>query len=159
MKRLTTDSPTSNVEMLLNFAYSKDGRVTLRGLAGGDGDVDLCDYIEQQRRELGFDCGVCAADVMDGACMECDCVLAVLNVLAIQAAELRSRLAMYEDAGPVREKGEWVHCNGKSNLWYCSKCGEKIKYNPTRRTYNIEKKRVDEVNKLCRNCGADMRKG
>lgn len=59
----------------------------------------------------------------------------------------------------VREKGEWVHCNGKSNLWYCSKCGEKIKYNPTRRTYNIEKKRVDEVNKLCRNCGADMRKG
>ena len=59
----------------------------------------------------------------------------------------------------VREKGEWVHCNGKSNLWYCSKCGEKIQYNPTRRTYNIEKKRVDEVNKLCRNCGADMRKG
>lgn len=52
--------------------------------------------------------------------------------------------------------GEWVHCNGKSNLWYCSECGEKILYNPTRRTYNIEKRPVHEVNKYCRGCGAKM---
>lgn len=52
--------------------------------------------------------------------------------------------------------GRWIHCNGKSNLWYCSECGEKISYNPTRRTYNIEKRPVYEVNKHCRNCGAKM---
>lgn len=53
-------------------------------------------------------------------------------------------------------RGEWVHCNGKSNLWYCSVCGEKILYNPTRRTYNIEKRPVHAVNKFCRGCGAKM---
>ena len=52
--------------------------------------------------------------------------------------------------------GRWIHCQGKSNLWYCSECGEKILYNPTRRTYNIEKRPVHEVNKYCRGCGAIM---
>lgn len=52
--------------------------------------------------------------------------------------------------------GEWIHCQGKSNLWYCSACGEKILYNPTRRTYNIAKRPVHEVNKYCRGCGAKM---
>lgn len=59
------------------------------------------------------------------------------------------------DAEPVRH-GNWVHCNGKSNLWYCSECGEKIIYNPTRRTYKIEKLPVYAINKRCRNCGAKM---
>ena len=52
--------------------------------------------------------------------------------------------------------GRWIHCKGKSNLWYCSECGEKILYNPTRRTYNIEKRPVHEVNKYCRCCGTKM---
>ena len=56
---------------------------------------------------------------------------------------------------PVRH-GRWIHCEGKSNLWYCSECGEKIIYNPTRRTYRPKKKPVYEVNKRCRNCGARM---
>lgn len=80
-----------------------------------------------------------------------------------------SSWAHYVDAIFVAEKvpaaadvvevkhGRWVHCNGKSTIWYCSECGEKIMYNPTRKTYNIEKKPVHEVNKHCRNCGADMR--
>ena len=55
--------------------------------------------------------------------------------------------------------GRWIHCSGKSNLWYCSECGEKILYNPTRRTYNIEKRPVHEVNKYCRGCGAIMNGG
>lgn len=147
MKRLTTDSPASNTEMLLNFAYVKDGRVTLRGLDDGEGDVDLCDYIEQQRRELGFDCGVWATDVMDGACMECDCVLAVLNILAIQAAELRARLAMYEDAGPMREKGEWKYIGGDE--WCCSVCGY---------VASTEGRWEPMMDDFCRGCGADMRK-
>ncbi len=54
--------------------------------------------------------------------------------------------------------GEWVRCDGKSNLWYCSECGDKILYNPTRRTYNIRKRPVNEVNKYCRCCGAKMDK-
>lgn len=96
LDRLTTDNPQRNIEVLLNWAYAEDGRVKLRA-AGGEEGVDLCEYIEQQRRELGFDCGVFASDVMDGTCMECDCVLAILNIVAIQAAELRSKLAYYED--------------------------------------------------------------
>lgn len=56
----------------------------------------------------------------------------------------------------VERRGRWVHCNGKSNLWYCSECGEKILYNQTRRTYNIEKRKVHEINKCCRACGAIM---
>lgn len=59
------------------------------------------------------------------------------------------------DAEPVRH-GRWIHCKGKSNLWYCSECGEKINYNQKRRTYNIKKRPVYEVNKRCRACGAKM---
>jgi RNase P subunit RPR2 len=50
----------------------------------------------------------------------------------------------------------WVHCNKKSNRWYCSNCGEKILYNPRRRTYNIEKRPVHEVKRYCRGCGAKL---
>lgn len=96
LKRLTTDNPEKNIETLLNYAYAEDGWVKLRSTGGEEG-VDLCDYIEQQRRELGFDCGVFSTDVRDGACMECDCVLAILNIVAIQAAELRGKLKYYED--------------------------------------------------------------
>ena len=35
------------------------------------------------------------------------------------------------DAEPVRH-GRWIRCKGKSNLWYCSECGEKILYNPNK---------------------------
>lgn len=59
------------------------------------------------------------------------------------------------DPEPVRH-GHWIHCNGKSNLWYCSECGEKIIYNPTRKTYKPEKLPVYAVNKHCRGCGIRM---
>ena len=62
------------------------------------------------------------------------------------------------DAEPVRH-GQWIHCKGKSNLWYCSECGEKIIYNPTRKTYKPNKKPVHEENKRCRSCGAKMDRG
>ena len=52
----------------------------------------------------------------------------------------------------------WIHCEGKSNLWYCSNCGEKIIYNPTRKTYKHDKQDVSEVNRFCRHCGAKMQK-
>lgn len=59
------------------------------------------------------------------------------------------------DAEPVRH-GRWVKCQGKSNIWYCSECGEKINYKQNRRTYNIPKVPVWQKNKRCRNCGAKM---
>lgn len=52
--------------------------------------------------------------------------------------------------------GRWVHCDGKSIVWYCSECGGKILYNPNPRTYNIKKLKVEQYNKFCRNCGAKM---
>lgn len=37
-------------------------------------------------------------------------------------------------------------------------CGA-IVYNPTRKTYNVRKKNVAEVNQFCRACGAKMDAG
>lgn len=56
---------------------------------------------------------------------------------------------------PVRH-GHWVPCMGKSHIWYCSVCGERINYNQAHRTYKIEKKPVYEVHRWCRKCGAKM---
>ena len=50
----------------------------------------------------------------------------------------------------------WIHCKGKSSLWYCSCCGEKIIYSQERKTYKPTKKPVHELNKYCRHCGAKM---
>lgn len=52
--------------------------------------------------------------------------------------------------------GRWVRAAGKSNIWYCSVCGDKINYKQNRRTYNIPKVPVEQKNKFCRNCGAKM---
>lgn len=43
----------------------------------------------------------------------------------------------YVDAEPVRH-GRWIHCNGKSNIWYCSACGEKIIYNPIKKHTSLK---------------------
>lgn len=58
-------------------------------------------------------------------------------------------------AAPVRY-GRWIKAKGKTNLWYCSECGEKILYNPKKRIYNVLKLPVFEKNKFCRSCGAKM---
>lgn len=82
------------------------------------------------------------------------------NDFAMSLADLTSLREVLEDCPTVDAvevvHGEWIHCQGKSNLWYCSACGEKVLYNPTRRTYNIAKRPVHEVNKYCRCCGAKM---
>lgn len=94
MKRLTTDKPTSAVEAMLNYAYAKDGKVFLR-YGDGEEDIDLCEYIS---RESGRNsCRNSPEEVMEGGCLECDCVFAVLHIVATQAAELRERLKFYED--------------------------------------------------------------
>lgn len=100
MKRLTTDEPKSNLEAMLNYAYAKDGKVYL-SYADGEEHVDLCEYIAKNACCEEVD----ANAVMEGACMECDCKTAILNVVAIQAAELRERLEYYED---LEEAGRLV---------------------------------------------------
>lgn len=64
-------------------------------------------------------------------------------------------LAPAVEAEPIRH-GRWIRGKGKQNVWYCSECGERIVYNPDRRTYKPAKKPVHEVNRRCRCCGAHM---
>lgn len=61
----------------------------------------------------------------------------------------------------VVRHGYWIHCKGKSNLWYCSECSEQILFNPNPRTWqgsNKSKRSVSELNRFCRGCGAKMDK-
>ena len=126
--RLTTDDPTNNTQTMLNYAYAKDGRVFLR-YGDGEEDIDLCEYIS--REAAGKHCRPTPEEIMDGACLECDCPLAILYVVATQAAELRARLKEYEDTTerhtPKRpefwgdgydENGELIYDNAK-----CPNCG------------------------------------
>lgn len=96
MSRLTTDNPTNNIEALLNFARAENGRVVL-SYANGEEEKDLCEYVAEVAREKG--CNLTSVGVMNGSCLECDCELAILYVVAVQAAELRARLKAYEDTG------------------------------------------------------------
>ena len=93
-ERLTTDKPYNNLTSMLNFAYAKDGDVYLR-YADGEEDKRLVDYIAKIAKEKG--CEHTADDILDDGCVECDCEVAVLHAVAIQAAELRARLAELED--------------------------------------------------------------
>ncbi|MDD6642707.1 MAG: hypothetical protein PUF80_00540 [Firmicutes bacterium] len=103
MKRFTTDNPETNCERLLNFSYCEDKNVKLL-YAGGKEHVDLIGYIADMSKDLG--CNLTPEDIMDGACMDCDCVLSVLYVAAIQGAELREQLKRYEDTGLTPKEAE-----------------------------------------------------
>lgn len=92
--RLTTDNPTNNTQTMLNYAYAKDGRVFLR-YGNGKEDIDLCEYVAETATENY--CKHTPEEIMDGACMECDCPFAILYTVATQAAELREKLKEYED--------------------------------------------------------------
>lgn len=100
-KRLTTDSPNGNCETMMNYAYAKDNRVILR-YGDGEEDIDLCEYIAKEAKEIG--CNLSSDDVMEGACIECDCPLAILYVVATQAAELRGRLKEIEDKNEIKNE-------------------------------------------------------
>lgn len=76
-------------------------------------------------------------------------------VMAIRDIKALISVVPTVDAVPLKH-GRWIHCKWKSSIWYCSVCGDKIIYNPTRKTYKPSKKLVSEINKYCRNCGARM---
>lgn len=146
--RLTTDNPTNNTQQMLNYAYDKDGRVFLR-YGSGEEDIDLCDYIAQEATTIH--CHPSPEDVLEGACLDCDCPLAILHVVATQAAELRARLKEYEDCeerqSPKTPNNVSLtdykfsydcpscgtnhtneYCGTISKLPYCSICGQKLSW-------------------------------
>ena len=92
MKRMTTDNPQLNIERLLNMARAEGGQVMLYL---GDEVITLTEYVAKCAKEYG--CDVTQESVMDGDnCCECDCPVAILNLLGIQAAENNARLKMIE---------------------------------------------------------------
>jgi len=66
------------------------------------------------------------------------------------------------DMEPIKH-GHWIRGKNKSAfpakpspIWYCSCCGEMIRYNDSTCVYQKIKKKVNEVNPRCRRCGARM---
>lgn len=92
MKRMTTDNPQLNIERLLNTARAENNQAVLHL---GDKVITLTEYVVKCAKEHG--CDVTLESVMDGDnCCECDCPVAILNILGIQAAENNARLKMIE---------------------------------------------------------------
>lgn len=90
---------------------------------------------------------------------------AVINITAETGAwETQNRVGELPaaDVEPVRH-GRWIRGKNKSAfpakhpaIWYCSCCGEMIRYNDSMGAYQKIKKKVNEVNPRCRRCGAKM---
>lgn len=95
LKRLTTDNPKGNFERLMNYAYAKNNRTHL-SYAGGKYDVDLCEYVSDLAKAKGYDFSP-EFIMEDGLFDNCDDDFAILYYCAVQAAELRARLKLYED--------------------------------------------------------------
>jgi len=93
-ERLTTDNPKSNREKLMNYAYEKGYGVRLSYTNSEEG-VALGEYLSTMAHDMG--CYHSSEDILGGACSRCSCEVAVMNAVAIQAAELRTRLKEYED--------------------------------------------------------------
>lgn len=112
MKRLTTDTPSDNIQAALNLFYVKDGWTWVRG--GGPApeyrDVSLCDYIRDIVR-VHIPSEKLPADddklsmVMSEWLLEgygtAEGIIATLYTAGWAFAELRHKLMRYEDTGPV----------------------------------------------------------
>ena len=93
MERLTKKNPGTNLERLLNFAIAKDKQVVLDY---GFEKKPLVQVVVEKAKEIGCDASEQAV-MWEGQCMECDCAVALMNMLAVQAAELHARLSKIED--------------------------------------------------------------
>lgn len=128
-KRMTTDNPKGSVEAMLNFAKAKDGNVIL-SYAGGEESIDLCEYLFEEAKKLGYNCVSSAEGILEGDCLFCDCIINVLYTAAVQAAELHGRLKMLEDKienGKLIFKNECSKCryaNVPNDKFPCSQCSD-----------------------------------
>ena len=115
--------------------------------------------IELALTDIETTCGHCPYEGEPNGCNRPGGTCKMFDV-ALDAAEI---IAQFE-AQMVRDLdaaqgAHWIPCAGKSHIWYCSRCGERINYNQARRTYKPEGKPVHEVNRGCRGCGAKMMEG
>lgn len=95
MKRLTTDNPKGNFENLMNFAFEKDHKAFL-SYADGEENAELCSYVSKLAKQKGID--LSPEEIMEDGLMDFpDEDFSVLYYCAVQAAELRARLKLYED--------------------------------------------------------------
>ena len=97
LSKLVTDFPMTNLEVMLNYAYEKNGRVYLHYADGTEG-YELCNYVSNQLANLGYE--VSPKEIMENGVSfgnEETEPLAVLYTVTVQAAELRARLKQYEE--------------------------------------------------------------
>lgn len=93
VKKLVTDDPKNNFEMVNNAVGIDENRnVFLRGL---DEDVDLLKYCNDICIEKCYESS--NIEYSDPLCLECDCPIANLYVLATGMAQLRETLKVYEN--------------------------------------------------------------
>jgi hypothetical protein len=128
-KRYTTDKPEGNVDGYRNVAFIKNREVYLRGIDDGN-DMSLDAYC---KKECKAKCDIDFSDVpVDEFAenMECDCPVSVAYFTALAAAELREKLARYEDTGLEPEEikqPKRIHIknqlNDKLTIEFC--CGNK----------------------------------
>ena len=109
--RLTTDNPQNNTEAALNLVYVKDGQAWVRngGPDPGYPDVTLYDYMRliiADHGPMSFKADITddeIGDALDDALFDGietkEGLCAMLYTLAWASAELRQRLAAYEDTG------------------------------------------------------------
>ena len=128
MERLTTDNPRNNTEMALNLVYVKDGQAWVRngGPCPGYPDVTLYDYMRliiADHGPMSIKTGLTddeLGDALDDALFDGietkEGLCAMLYTLAWAFAELRQRLAAYEDTGLTPEGMEAIKTSlmGKS---------------------------------------------
>lgn len=102
MKKIITDSPDGNTELMHNRVFVKDGYVWLRRMGEHGEDIDLIDYCKKQCCLHNSGCDA-ITEQYDGAesfgelMMDCDCIIAHLYWLAVGFAEVRQRLMKYEN--------------------------------------------------------------
>ena len=119
MKKLVTDTPENNMEVMMNLAFVKNKEVWIRG-GGIDGDdctlVDFSKQLCMKNHECQFDDGFPPDIAKDDfgqigdlfmECSMCGCPIGTVYFIAIQAAELRERLRIYEDKSePIKPTSE-----------------------------------------------------
>lgn len=93
MKRLTTNSINGIFDRVTNCCTIEDGQAVLHF---NSGDVPLARYVAEEARKKG--CNVTEIEVFEGdECLDCECPIAILNNLGVQAAENNQRLKEIED--------------------------------------------------------------
>ena len=130
LRRLTMDNPKGDYDRLMNYAYAKDNRAYL-SYAGGKYDVDLCEYVSDLAKAKGYDFSP-EFIMEDGLLDNCDDDFAILYYCAVQAAELRERLKLYED---MLEEGKPIECTGKIDFGIDKHAIEKLIFKKRKRNW------------------------